>query len=107
MSASLTQLLTLTAIPVVSTILGGAAASLRQPSDKLRSFVQHFAAGLVVAVVAGELLPQVGRTHNLWGIVIGFVAGVAVMLGVQRFAENLERRRGQREQVGPARRGRH
>ena len=92
MSAPLLQLLGLTAVPVISTILGGVAASVRKPSDKLRSFVQHFAAGLVVAVVAGELLPQVGRTHNLWGIVIGFVTGVAVMLGVQRFADNLEKK---------------
>lgn len=90
--APFTQLLTLAAIPVVSTILGGAVASIRTPSDKLRSFVQHFAAGLVVAVVAGELLPQLGRTHQLWGIIIGFVLGVAVMLGVQRFAENLEKK---------------
>lgn len=92
MASHLGQILTLTAIPVASTILGGMAASFRRPSDQLRSFVQHFAAGLVVAVVAGELLPQLGRTHQLWGIIIGFVLGVAVMLGVQRFAESLEKK---------------
>lgn len=92
MASHLGQILSLTAIPVVSTILGGALASFRTPSDKLRSFVQHFAAGLVIAVVAGELLPQVSHTHNIWGIVIGFTAGVAVMLGVQHFAESLEKK---------------
>lgn len=92
MSANLGQILALTAIPVVSTILGGVVTSIRKPSDALRSMVQHFAAGLVVAVVAGELLPQLGRTHELWGIIIGFTLGVFVMLAVQRFADNLEKR---------------
>lgn len=91
-SAQLGQILMLTAIPVASTILGGIMTSIRRPSDSFRSLVQHFAAGLVVAVVAGELLPQLGRTHELWGIVLGFVLGVVVMLSVQRFAENLEKR---------------
>ena len=90
MSPSLGQILSLTAIPVASTILGGVVTSYRQPSDRLRSFVQHFAAGLVVAVVAGELLPMLGRTHELWGIVAGFSVGVAVMIAVQQFAEKLE-----------------
>lgn len=92
MSANLVQILSLTLIPVVSTILGGVVTSIRKPSDSLRSFVQHFAAGLVVAVVAGELLPQLGRTHELLGIVLGFVLGVVVMLSVQMFADNLEKR---------------
>ncbi|WP_291425355.1 transporter [Deinococcus sp.] len=92
MPSHLSQILTLTAIPVASTILGGAVASVRQPSDSLRSFVQHFAGGLVIAVVAGELLPQLTRTHELAGIILGFVLGVVVMLMVQRFAENLEKR---------------
>lgn len=92
MSAQLGQILALTAIPVASTILGGVVTSIRKPGDQLRSFVQHFAAGLVVAVVAGELLPQLGRTHQLWGIVLGFVLGVIVMLGVQRFADHLEQK---------------
>lgn len=92
MSVNLTQILSLTLIPVASTILGGVITSIRKPGDGFRSFVQHFAAGLVVAVVAGELLPQLGRTHELWGIVIGFVLGVAVMLAVQAFADSLERK---------------
>lgn len=92
MSASLGQILALTSIPVASTILGGVLTSIRKPSDGLRSMVQHFAAGLVVAVVAGELLPQLGRTHELWGIIVGFTLGVFVMLAVQRFADNLEKR---------------
>ena len=91
-SATFGQILALTMIPVASTILGGIVTSIRKPSDSFRSMVQHFAAGLVVAVVAGELLPQLGRTHELWGIVSGFVLGVIVMLLVQRFAEKLEER---------------
>lgn len=92
MAAHLSQILSLTLVPVASTIFGGALTSFRKPSDATRSVVQHFAAGLVVAVVAGELLPQLGRTHNLWGIILGFLLGLGLMLGVQQWAERLEAR---------------
>ncbi|GGR27170.1 ZIP family metal transporter [Deinococcus ruber] len=94
MSAPLQQIFTLTLIPVAATILGGVAASYRVPAERTRSFVQHFAAGVVFAAVAGELLPEITKGHQPLGVVIGFVLGVLVMLGVRQFAERLERQPG-------------
>lgn len=91
MSAPLQQILSLTLIPVAATILGGVAASFRTPGERLRSFVQHFAAGVVFAAVAGELLPEITRGHQPFGVVIGFTLGVVVMLVIRQFAERLER----------------
>jgi ZIP family zinc transporter len=79
---------------VAATILGGVVASYRVPGEKLRSFVQHFAAGVVFAVVAGELLPEITKGHQPLGVVIGFTLGVLVLLAVRQFAEALERRSG-------------
>lgn len=94
MSTPLSQILGLTLIPVFATILGGAIATFRTPSEKLRSLVQHFAAGVVLAVVAGELLSEMTREHRPVGVVIGFVLGVALMLGVKAVTERIEGRSG-------------
>ncbi|WP_240741551.1 transporter [Deinococcus sp. KSM4-11] len=90
LSAPLGQILTLTLIPVAATILGGTVATFRTPSDQLRSLVQHFAAGVVFAAAAGELLPEITRNHQPVGVVIGFALGVIVMLLIRHFAERLE-----------------
>ncbi|WP_081909086.1 ZIP family metal transporter [Deinococcus sp. YIM 77859] len=90
MSAALQQILELTLIPVAATILGGVAASFRRPGERLRSFVQHFAAGVVFAAVAGELLPEITAGHQPVGVVIGFALGVVVMLVIRALAERLE-----------------
>lgn len=97
MSAPLSQILGLTLIPVVATILGGAVATFRPPSAKARSFVQHFAAGVVLAVVAGELLPEMTKTHRPLGVVIGFVLGVCLMLGAKEITQRIEANDEQRE----------
>ncbi len=86
------QILSLTLIPVFATVLGGAIATFRTPSAKIRSVIQHFAAGVVLAVVAGELLPEMTKEHKPLGVVIGFVLGVGLMLGVKEVTERIESR---------------
>ena len=105
MTASLTQILLLTLIPVAATILGGVVASFRPPGLRLRSFVQHFAAGVVFAAVAGELLPEITAGHQPLGVVIGFVLGVGLMLAVRTLIGRLEpeadEAAGEKEQATP------
>ncbi|GMA16666.1 hypothetical protein [Deinococcus metallilatus] len=100
MSAPLQQILALTLIPVAATILGGVVASFRTPGERFRSFVQHFAAGVVFAAVAGELLPEITQGHQPAGVVIGFALGVVVMLLVRAFAERLEGAEENRDNAG-------
>lgn len=99
---ALAHILGLTMIPVAATVLGGAIAVFRVPSDKTRSLVQHFAAGVVMAVVAGELLPEMTREHRPLGVLIGFVLGVALMLGVKALTERIEQKD---EQAGDGKAG--
>lgn len=75
MSVSISGVLGLNALPVLATILGGVVASFKTPSAGTRSFVQHFAAGVVMAAVAGELLPEITKGHQPLGVVIGFALG--------------------------------
>lgn len=71
-------------IPVVATILGGVVASYRAPGPRLRSAIQHFAAGVVFAAVGTELLPEIQeQASSLWPLIIGFALGVALMLAIK------------------------
>ena len=89
MASSLSQVLTFTAIPVVATILGGVVATFQPPRQRLRSYIQHFAAGVVFAAVAGELLPEIhDRTPSV--VVLGFTLGVSLMLAIQWGASRFE-----------------
>ena len=82
MASSLSQVVTFTAIPVVATILGGVVAAFRPPGKRVRSYIQHFAAGIVFAAVAGELLPDL-HDQAPRVVVLGFALGVGVMLTIQ------------------------
>ena len=54
-----------------------------------RSIALHFAAGVVFAAVARELLPKVMQFHQPIDLTIGFSLGVAAMLLVGVFAKRL------------------
>ncbi|MBI2753882.1 MAG: hypothetical protein HYX46_10290 [Betaproteobacteria bacterium] len=59
---ALTHILGLTLIPVAATVLGGGTTVFRVPSDKTRSLVQHFAAGVIMADARATLWFPVERT---------------------------------------------
>ncbi len=76
-------------LPVGAIILGGLAATIRKPGQGLQSAIQHFAAGVVFAAVAVELLPQELNEHRPVPLISGFAAGVAFMLGVEWLIKRL------------------
>lgn len=83
MPASFVQILGYTMIPAAAAALGGTVAAWRPPSPRVQSMLQHFAAGVVFAAVAGELLPELHHAASPVATVIGFALGVAVMLTVK------------------------
>lgn len=64
-------------------ILGSVIALFWSPGVKIRSAIQHFAAGAVLAAVASNVIPEVERMGTLMGIVGGFVAGGLLMIGLK------------------------
>jgi ZIP family zinc transporter len=85
------QALSYTALAVVAALIGGVIAVYRPPGQQMESNVQHFAAGVVIAAVAAELLPDIhGRAPQV--VVLGFAIGVATMLGIHRLSKLIERR---------------
>ncbi len=85
--ASLVSVLGYTAVPFAAAVAGGALAAFVRFGPRVTSAVQHFAAGVVFAAAAGELLPDVLHTRSLAPVIIGAVGGVAVMLLLKWFGK--------------------
>jgi ZIP family zinc transporter len=64
-----------TLIPVAAAAVAGLIAVTRRPGGRVTSAVQHFAAGVVFAAAAIELLPKV-LTEAPWVALGGFAAGI-------------------------------
>ncbi|CAN5585453.1 ZIP family metal transporter [soil metagenome] len=71
--------------PIVAGIIGSFVAVRRTPPDTLVAGVQHLAAGVVMAAVAVEVLPDLRERGPLWLVVIGFCCGVALLVILERF----------------------
>jgi ZIP family zinc transporter len=91
MAGILVQALSYTALAVVAAMVGGVVAVYRAPGPQMESNVQHFAAGVVTAAVAAELLPNIHDRAPVV-VVVGFAVGVAAMLGVHQLSKRLEKR---------------
>lgn len=76
-----------TLIPAAATILGAGIAVRQRPSPTAASAVQHFAAGVLFAAVAGEILPDLKHQQSPYAVVVGGALGVALMLLVKRLGE--------------------
>ena len=78
-------------IPALVALGGGVLAMFWHPSHQMRSLIQHFAAGVVLAVLAVELLPEIGREHAPGFVLIAaFAAGSLFMYGMKLWTMHLE-----------------
>ena len=75
-----------TVFPIVALIGFGLFALKRPVSKAMISLFQHFAAGVVIASVALELLPVLLKAGSISGMTLGYIFGVAVMLAIDHYA---------------------
>lgn len=79
------------AIPALVALAGGILASVWKPNHQMRSLIQHFAAGVVLAALAVELLPEIGREHAPGLVLAGsFALGSLFMYGLKLWTMRLE-----------------
>lgn len=79
------------AIPALVALGGGVLASVWKPSQQMRSLIQHFAAGVVLAALAVELLPEIEREHAPGLVLAGsFALGSLFMYGLKLWTLKLE-----------------
>ena len=91
MAGTLTQALSYTSLAVIAALIGGVIAVYRAPGPQMESNVQHFAAGVVFAAVAAELLPDI-HDRSPTVVVTGFAIGIVAMLGIHRLSKTIEKR---------------
>lgn len=80
MTSPVVTALVLVAAPVAASVVGSTIAARRRFAASTISSLQHLAAGIVTAAVAGEVLPDLRDRHSLGATIVGFVAGVAVVM---------------------------
>lgn len=86
-----THNLLIMAIPAIIALGGGVLASIWSPSHQMRSMIQHFAAGVVLAALAVELLPEIEREHAPGLVLAGsFALGSLFMYGLKLWTMKLE-----------------
>lgn len=79
-----------TLIPVAVAILGAIVAVNIRPGPVLVSAIQHFAAGVVFAAAAGEIMPDVAHSGSPVATIVGGFAGIAVMLAIRRLEQSFK-----------------
>lgn len=80
----------LVAFPVVAAVLGSVVALLRPPNPRMVSGIQHFAAGVVMAALVGEIMPELQAEHQLIWAIAGFAAGAVLVLGLGAYGRKTE-----------------
>lgn len=68
-------------------ILGGGYSLISKPGRVATSISQHFAAGVVFAAVALELLPKLSESKMPITLTVGFAIGVILMLLIKTYSE--------------------
>ncbi len=94
--------LALAGLPAAGNFLGAVVAELFNVSAQALSIALHMAAGIVLAVVGLELMPEALIASPAWIPIVGFVAGGAFFIGLERTIGYLQARRdGSETRTGP------
>ncbi len=87
-------------IPATVALAGGVLAALWHPGHRARSLIQHFAAGVVLAAIAVELLPEIQREHAPGAVLAAsFATGCLFMFGLMLLTDRIESHPGRRTGV--------
>lgn len=90
----LLNVLLLALLPAGGNFAGGLVAEWLPGSEKMRSMALHAAAGVVVAVVAIEIMPEAVGVVPGWGIALAFLAGGLLYMLVEFLVERSSRESG-------------
>lgn len=80
------------ALPALGNFAGGLLAEAFNVSRRTLSFALHAAAGIILAVVGVELMPQALEVEPPWVIVLAFVAGGGFFILMDTIIERIQER---------------
>lgn len=96
MMDSIWLVLGLALLPALGNFSGGLAAEASRTTGRRLNYALHGAAGLVIAVVAVEIMPRVLENLSAWVIALAFALGGIAYVGIEKLVESLQKRQGQR-----------
>lgn len=74
----------LAALPAAGNFLGGLASEVVDVSERVLGLALHLAAGIVLAVVGLELMPEALNASPPWVPILAFVGGGVFFIGIER-----------------------
>jgi len=95
---------TIACIPAACMMFGSLLMLLvSSVNPKFQATMQNLSAGIILAAVSTELFPLLdsqggSSATSVWGLVIGFIAGMAALFGVKRFLDYAEGAEGEEEE---------
>ena len=84
--------LLLSLLPGLGNFAGGMLAEFGKTSDRLLNWALHAASGIVIAIVAVELMPEVLKTLAAWWVALAFAAGGVAYILIEVVVEKLQSR---------------
>lgn len=88
----LLQVVGLALLPGIGNFIGGLAAEFGRPSARLLNLALHAASGIVIAIVAIELMPEAVAVLDGWWIALCFALGAVVYLLIDSTVERAQER---------------
>lgn len=79
-------------MPSLGNFAGGLLAELFNVSRRVLSLALHLAAGIVIAVVSVELIPESFTADPKWAVILAFVSGSAFFVAVDGLIDRLNAR---------------
>nr|WP_299241223.1 peptidoglycan-binding protein [uncultured Halomonas sp.] len=89
---SIWLVLGLALLPALGNFCGGLAAEASRTTGRRLNYALHGAAGLVIAVVAVEIMPRVLEGLSTWLIAFAFALGGIAYVGLEKLVESIQRR---------------
>lgn len=87
MSSGILTVLGLSLLPALGNFAGGLVADFLPPSRRVLNWALHAAAGIILAVVAVEVMPEALQGAPAWILGLAFVAGGGLYLLVESAVE--------------------
>ncbi len=100
MMDSIWLVLGLALLPALGNFSGGLAAEASRTTGRRLNYALDGAAGLVIAVVAVEIMPRVLENLSAWVIALAFALGGIAYVGIEKLVESLQKRQGQQGEGG-------
>lgn len=84
------SVLLLALLPGAGNFLGAMAAEIRKPSPQFLNWALHAASGIVIAIVAVELMPKVLGSLAGWWVAFAFALGGVAYIGLETIVGRLQ-----------------